>query len=93
MPTFNREREIASQVLVSVGISTTGVGRFSGTGVVVAASDAVGDKVAVAVGRDVGVRVGAGVFVHGIGVEEMGTVVGEGGDWVCIAGTGVEGVA
>ena len=69
---------MASQVLVSAGISTMGVGSVSGAGVSVAC----GRAVKVSVGRFVGegmrvdVSVGTRVAVDGVEVDEAGTTVG-----------------
>ena len=68
---------MASQVFVSAGISTTGVGNVSGTG----DSVTCGRAVRVSVGRFVGEGLGVDVFVGirvavgGMGVDEAGTVV------------------
>ena len=70
---------MASQVFVSAGISTMGVGNVSGTGVSVAC----GRAVRVSVGRFVGegmrvdVSVGTRVAVGGVGVDDAGTTVAE----------------
>jgi len=68
---------MASQVFVSAGISTIGVGKVSGTGDSVA--DGIGVSVSVArfvdEGIGVDVFVGIRVAVGGMGVDEAGTVV------------------
>ena len=70
---------MASQVLVSAGISTMGVGSVSGAGVSVACGRAV--RVRVSVGRSVDegmrvdVSVGTRVAVGGVGVDDAGTTV------------------
>ena len=68
IPTFNCERDTASQTFWSDGISTMGVGKVSGTG------DSVGDGtvVDVTVGTlvAVGMSVAEGVAVSGAEVED-----------------------
>ena len=69
---------MASQVFVSAGISTMGVGNVSGTGVSVACGRVVGVSVGRFVGEGLGVDVSVGtrVAVGGREVDKAGTAVG-----------------
>ncbi len=68
---------MASQVLVSAGISTMGVGNVSETGVSVVTGITVAVRVVISVGAavDVGVLEGTRVAVSGADVDEAGTTV------------------